>query len=232
MCRSMASEEGLKLRQQATGKRAYGKQANEALAGQRGNWIKGRLGCESESLRSDSGLPSFTRLACRCLPCPTGLPLLLLHPCGYFPARSACRLPRGPGTNTRLPLFGQTSLFARAHARTMTDTEYRPAERFEQLVRIWRALSPTRQARWTRRVLALGTRPGLMDRIAIAAAAMPSVPASLASLGLDFFRELHQQARLKHRGRTRRLADDDVSYRAGADTRQASPRAWLARDDR
>jgi len=98
----------------------------------------------------------------------------------------------------------------------MTDTDCRPADRFEQLVRIWRALSPTRQSRWTRRVLAMGTRPGLMDRIAIAAA-MPSVPVPLGSLGLDFFREVHQQARLKHRDRARRLADDARSYRAGAD---------------
>lgn len=104
----------------------------------------------------------------------------------------------------------------------MTDTDCRPAERFEQLVRIWRALSPTRQSRWTGRVLALGTRPGLMDRIAIAAA-MPSVPVSLGSLGLDFFSEVHQQARLTHRDRARRLADDAQSYRAGAGARQASP---------
>jgi hypothetical protein len=104
----------------------------------------------------------------------------------------------------------------------MTDTECRPAERFEQLVRIWRALSPTRQARWTGRVLALGTRPGLMDRIAIAAA-MPSVPVPLGSLGLDFFREVHQQARLTRRDRARRLAADALSYRAGGGARQASP---------
>jgi hypothetical protein len=103
----------------------------------------------------------------------------------------------------------------------MTDTECRPAERFEQLVRIWRALSPTGQARWTGRVLALGTRAGLMDRIAIAAA-LPSVPVSLGSLGLDFFREVHQQARLKHRDRARRLECDALSYRAGADLHQAS----------
>ena len=55
-----------------------------------------------------------------------------------------------------------------------------------------------------------------MDGIAIAAA-LPSVPWSLGSLGLDFFREVHQQARLKHRDRARRLADDARSYRAGAD---------------
>lgn len=103
----------------------------------------------------------------------------------------------------------------------MTDTECRPAERFEQLVRIWRALSPTRQARWTGRVLALGTRPGLMDRIEIAAA-LPRVPVSLGSLGLDFFREVHQEARLKHRDRAQRLADDAVPYRAGARTRQTA----------
>jgi hypothetical protein len=61
-----------------------------------------------------------------------------------------------------------------------------------------------------------------MDRIAIAAA-MPSVPVSLGSMGLDFFREVHQQARLKHRDRARRLADDALSYRAGAGARKASP---------
>ena len=105
----------------------------------------------------------------------------------------------------------------------MTDTECRPAEQFEQLVRIWRALSPTRQARWTGRVRALGTRSGLMDRIAIAAA-LPSVPVSLGSLGLDFFRDVHQQARLKHRDRARRLAGDALSYRAGAGTGHASPK--------
>ncbi len=55
-----------------------------------------------------------------------------------------------------------------------------------------------------------------MDRIAIAAA-VPSVPVPLGSLGLDFFREVHQQARLNHRDRARRLADDALSYRAGAD---------------
>jgi hypothetical protein len=103
----------------------------------------------------------------------------------------------------------------------MTDTECRPAEGFEQLVRIWRALSPTRQARWAGRVVALGTRPGLMDRIEIAAA-LPWVPVSLGSLGLDFFREVHQQARLKHRERARRLEGDALSYRAGTGSRQAS----------
>ena len=96
----------------------------------------------------------------------------------------------------------------------MTDTECRPDERFEQLVRIWRALSPTGRVRWTGRVSALDTRPGLMDRIAIAAA-LPSVPVSLGSLGLDFFRERHQQARLTHRDRARRLASDALSYEAG-----------------
>ena len=94
-----------------------------------------------------------------------------------------------------------------------TNTDCRRAERFEELVGIWRALSPTRQSRWTGRVLALGTRPGLMDRIAIAAA-LPSVPVLLGSLGLDFFREFHQQARRTHRDRARRLADDALSYRA------------------
>jgi hypothetical protein len=61
-----------------------------------------------------------------------------------------------------------------------------------------------------------------MDRIAIAAA-MPPVPVSLGSLGLDFFREVHQQARLEHRDRARRLAGDALTYRAGAGTCQASP---------
>ena len=100
----------------------------------------------------------------------------------------------------------------------MTDTECRPAERFEQLVRIWRALSPTRRSHWAGRVLALGTRPGLMERIATAAA-LPSVPVSLGSLGVDFFRERHQQARLRHRDRARRLAGDALAYRTrGADS--------------
>jgi hypothetical protein len=61
-----------------------------------------------------------------------------------------------------------------------------------------------------------------MERIAIAAA-IPSVPVSLGSLGLDFFREVHQQARLEHHNRARRLADDALSYRASAGARQASP---------
>ena len=110
----------------------------------------------------------------------------------------------------------------------MTDTECRPAERFEQLVRIWRALSPTRQARWTGRVLALGTRPGLMDRIAIAAA-IPSVPVSLGSLGLDFFREVHQQARMEHRNRAQRLAADaPLPYRESAPLASSLARTHLA----
>jgi hypothetical protein len=61
-----------------------------------------------------------------------------------------------------------------------------------------------------------------MDRIAIAAA-IPSVPVSLGSLGLDFFSEVHQQARLTHCDRARRLAADALSYRAGAGARQGSP---------
>jgi len=110
----------------------------------------------------------------------------------------------------------------------MTDTECRPAERFEQLVRIWRALSPTRQARWTGRVLTLGTLPGLMDRIAIAAA-IPSVPVSLGSLGLDFFREVHQQARMEHRNRAQRLAADaPLSYRESAPLASSLARTHLA----
>jgi hypothetical protein len=45
----------------------------------------------------------------------------------------------------------------------------------------------------------------------------------LGSLGLDFFREVHQQARLTRRDRARRLAADALSYRAGGGARQASP---------
>jgi hypothetical protein len=43
---------------------------------------------------------------------------------------------------------------------------------------------------------------------------MPSVPVRLGSLGLDFFREVHQQARLNI-VIARRLAADALSYRAG-----------------
>jgi hypothetical protein len=133
---------------------------------------------------------------------------------------TACHRDKGPN-HTPAPIWTD-ALSARAHTPTMTDTDCRPAERFEQLVRIWRALSPTRQSRWTGRVLA-GNPTGLMDRIAIAAA-MPSVPVPLGSLGLDFRR--FTSRRLKHRDRARRLAADALSYRAGAG---ASPRSNMFR---
>ena len=54
------------------------------------------------------------------------------------------------------------------------------------------------------------------------------MPVPLGSLGLDFFREVHQQARLKHRDRARRLADDALSYRAGAERVQPRPNTFRA----